>query len=171
MASRSNLYDYLYTLGFDELLDLYQNLLESSCEHYDLELEDTLYEIDQILFSADDEVLTMAIMEHYPHGYPTERPIPVPLPSPPHNDKCASMANLEETFCLSIHCRQGEEVLSTLHRYSCWQIDIWYRHFERLALSAPLPLAVHHSFVRDVILDEIYNRDRILAAAEDRAWV
>ncbi|KAL3679622.1 hypothetical protein R1sor_022578 [Riccia sorocarpa] len=81
------------------------------------------------------------------------------------------MANLEETFCLSIHCRQEEEVLSTLHRYSCWQIDIWYRHFERLALSAPLLLAVHHSFVRDVILDEIYNRDRILAAAEDRAWV
>ncbi|KAL3678128.1 hypothetical protein R1sor_021084 [Riccia sorocarpa] len=86
MASRSNLYDYLYTLGFHELLDLYQNLLESSCEHYDLELEDTLYEIEQILFSADDEVLTMAIMEHYPHGYPTERPIPVPPPSPPHNE-------------------------------------------------------------------------------------
>ncbi|KAL3702253.1 hypothetical protein R1sor_020275 [Riccia sorocarpa] len=81
------------------------------------------------------------------------------------------MANLEETFYLSIHCRHGEEVLSTLHRYSRWQIEIWYRHFERLALSAPLPLAVHHSFVRDVILDEIYNRDRILAAAEDRAWV
>ncbi|KAL3700692.1 hypothetical protein R1sor_018714 [Riccia sorocarpa] len=86
MASRNNLYDYLYTLGFDELLDLYQTLLESSCEHYDLELEDTLYEIEQILFSADDEVLTMAIMEHYPHGYPTERPIPVLPPSSPHND-------------------------------------------------------------------------------------
>ncbi|KAL3675038.1 hypothetical protein R1sor_024986 [Riccia sorocarpa] len=81
------------------------------------------------------------------------------------------MANLEETLCLSIHCRQGDEVLSTLHRYSRWQIEIWYTHFERLALSAPLPLAVHHSFVRDVILDEIDNRDRILAAAEDRAWV
>ncbi|KAL3700691.1 hypothetical protein R1sor_018713 [Riccia sorocarpa] len=80
------------------------------------------------------------------------------------------MANLEETFCLSIHCH-GEEVLSTLHRYSRWQIEIWYRHFERLALSAPLSLTVHHSFVRDVILDEIHNRDRILAAAEDRAWV
>ncbi|KAL3688713.1 hypothetical protein R1sor_015022 [Riccia sorocarpa] len=113
-------------------------------------LEDTLYEIEQILFSADDEVLTMAIMEHYPHGYPTERPIPVPPPSPPHNE--------ERKSC-------------TLHRYSRWQIEIWYRHFERLALSAPLPLAVPHSFVRDVILDEIYNRDRILAAAEDRAWV
>ncbi|KAL3693765.1 hypothetical protein R1sor_007416 [Riccia sorocarpa] len=141
MASRSNLYDYLYTLDFDELLDLYQTLLESSCEHYDLELEDTIYEVEQILFSADDEVLTMAIMEHYPHGYPTEHLIP------------------------------GEEVLRTLHRYNRWQIELWYRHFERLALSAPLPLAVHHSFVRDVILDEIYNRNRILAAAEDRTWV
>ncbi|KAL3683413.1 hypothetical protein R1sor_001435 [Riccia sorocarpa] len=171
MASRSNLYDYLYTLDFDELLDLYQTLLESSCEHYDLELDDTIYEGEQILFSADDEVIIMAIMEHYPHGYLTERLIPVPPPSPPHNDKCSSMAILEEIFCLSIHCRQGEEVLSTLYRYNRWQIELWYRHFERLALSVPLPLAVHHSFVRDVILDEIYNRDKILAAAKDRAWV
>ncbi|KAL3679915.1 hypothetical protein R1sor_022871 [Riccia sorocarpa] len=86
MASRSNLYDYLYTLNFDELLDLYQTLLEASCEYYDLELEDTIYEVEQILFTAEAEVLNMAIMEHYPHGYPTKRPIPVPPPSPPHND-------------------------------------------------------------------------------------
>ncbi|KAL3681460.1 hypothetical protein R1sor_024416 [Riccia sorocarpa] len=141
MVSRSNLYDYLYTLDFDELLDLYQTLLESNCEHYDLELEDTIYEVEQILFSADDEVLTMAIMEHYPHRYLTERPIP------------------------------REEVMSTLHRYNRWQLELWYSHFERLALSAQLPLAVHHSFVRDVIFDEMDNRDRILAVAEDRAWI
>ncbi|KAL3700899.1 hypothetical protein R1sor_018921 [Riccia sorocarpa] len=83
MVPKNNSYDYFYTLEVDKLCDLYQTLLENSCYHYDLELEDALYEIEQILFSIGDEVIRMAIMKYYPDGYPTERSIPTPPSSPP----------------------------------------------------------------------------------------
>ncbi|KAL3683967.1 hypothetical protein R1sor_001989 [Riccia sorocarpa] len=84
--SKRDILDYVETLEIGDLCDVYETLLEDDCYHYDLELDDALYEIEQILFSTGDEVIRMAIMEHYPDGYPTERPILTPPSSPSSNE-------------------------------------------------------------------------------------
>ncbi|KAL2636305.1 hypothetical protein R1flu_007784 [Riccia fluitans] len=73
--SRQDLYDHLEVLEVEELCDIYQELLEESCECDDIELEDVIFEVEQLLFSTRDEVIKDAILEHYPGGYTAKQPI------------------------------------------------------------------------------------------------
>ncbi|KAL2643211.1 hypothetical protein R1flu_010798 [Riccia fluitans] len=82
-VTREALYDHLNTFEVEDLCDLYQKLIMDNIgREDDLDLEDALYEIEQLLLSTKDGIIIEVVLENYPNGFSEERSIASPTYAP-----------------------------------------------------------------------------------------